>query len=432
MSIRKGTAIIAGNIGQTVDDSLSLTSSNPVKNKIITRRILDIESSTLNEKNATNCITSMENNVLLNFYNTTLTALMGTKAYAPNGFEQDGVTPHFDEITLLSDLVLNVGGSEWVDEPHMITISNDGTSSFGYAFADVYSGDSAPSSMSSQYGLWYDTANNIIRRTEDTGTTWTNSPYSFPICTAINTNGACKSVEQIFNGFGYIGSVVFLLPGVTALFPDGKNDDDTLRNLEVTSESVIIKNFTNLFSNPTLFDYVLRLINHSGTWKLDLIEPAIEGNYTYNSEENYWYYYTTKSYYCPFARVLHDKPANNSKILSFSGKQTIKIIDSGDTSFIAHQSSPSNKYIELSIGATGTQYTAPADGYFTYRDSAANVGAAILENTTTLLSNGMNAVSSTWPRRVTIRVKKGDKVKLYYENGGTNQLFRFVYANGAI
>ena len=431
MSIRKGTAIIAGNIGQTVDDSLSLTSSNPVKNKIITRRILDIESSTLNEKNATNCITSMENNVLLNFYNTTLTALMGTKAYAPNGFEQDGVTPHFDEITLLSDLVLNIGGSGWVDEPHMIVISNDGTSSFGYAFQDVFSGGSAPTTTG-QYALWYDTTNNIIRRTTDSGSTWTNSPYSFPICTVINTNGACKSVEQIFNGFGYIGSVVFLLPGVTGLFPDGKNDDDTLRNLEVTSESVIIKNFTNLFSNPTLFDYVLRLTNHGGTWKLDLIEPAIEGDYTYNSEENYWYYYTTKSYYCPFARVLHDKPANNSKILSFSGKQTIKIIDSSDTSFIAHQSSPSNKYIELSIGATGTQYTAPADGYFTYRDSAANVGAAILENTTTLLSNGMNAVSSTWPRRVTIRVKKGDKVKLYYENGGTNQLFRFVYANGAI
>lgn len=430
MSIRKGSAIIAGNVGQTIDDSLSLTSTNPVKNRVITSRILEIESSTLNEKNATNCITSMPNNVLLNLYNTTLTALMGTKIYAPNGFEQDGTTPHFDEITLTSDLALNVGESEWVNEPHMITISSSGSESLGYAFQDVYSGGSAPTNMSSQYGLWYDTANNIIRRTTDTGTTWTNSPFSFPVCVAINTNGACQSIEQVFNGFGYIGSVVFLLPGVTALFPDGRNDDGTLKNLEVTSESVIIKNYTNIYSNPTLFDYVLRLSNVGSTWKLNLIEPAINGDYTYNPEENCWYYYTTKSYYCPFAKVLHDTPTNNSKILSFSGKQTIKIIDSSDTSFIAHQPMPSNKYIDLAIGATGTTYTAPADGYVHVRTSASVNEGGWIDVNTGLISQGID-ISRTGLGKVTIPVRKGQNFTVSY-GGNTLDLVRFIYANGAI
>ena len=430
MSIRKGSAIIAGNIGQAVDDSLSLTSANPVKNRVITSRILEIESITLNEKNATNCITSMSNNILLNLYNTTLTALMGTKIYAPNGFEQDGTTPHFDEITLTSDLVLSVGGSGWVDEPHMITFSSSGSESFGYAFQDIYSGDNAPTSMSSQYGLWYDTGNNIIRRTTDTGTTWSNSPFSLPVCTVINTNGSCKSIEQIYNGFGYIGSVVFLLPGVTALFPDGKNDDGTLKNLEVTSESVLIKNYTNIFTNPTLFNYVLRLTNVSGTWKLNLIEPAVEGDYTYSPEENCWYYYTTKSYYCPFAKVLHDTPTNNSKILSFSGKNPIKIVDSGDTSFIANQSFPSKTYIDLPLGASGIEYTAPADGWISVLTNAsvANQGWVAVD-VDSIYTCGLD-IDREGIGKAFVPISKNSKFIITFGNT-TLRRIRFIFANGS-
>lgn len=415
MSIRKGSSIIAGNIGQNVDSALSPTSDNPVKNSVI----YDALRNTLSTDDITNCITEIPQDIKLELNNGTLTLKAGSKVYVPNG---SGV---FDEVVIANDISSNsFAGS--IARFVFIDINNNTIN----AASAVFSGQTSPTL--SGVGFWYDTVNNIIRRTTDSGATWTTG-YSFPIAIVTSVNDVATSINQTFNGFGYIGSVVFLLPGVTGMFPNGKNEDGTLRNLEATSESVIVKNFTNLFSNPTLFDYVLRLTNHNGTWKLDLIEPAINNTYTYNSEENYWYYYTTKSYYCPFARVLHDAPENDSKILSFSGKQTIKIIDSNDTSFIAHQAMPSNRYIDLTLGASGTTYTAPADGYvYLWKETDATNQFITLTNN----SNGL--AIHQWVSLVGggcagyVHVKKGDIVSITYTAGGTTNIFRFIYAEGAV
>ena len=415
MSIRKGSSIIAGNIGQNVDSTLSPTSDNPVKNSVI----YDALRNTLSTDDITNCITEIPQDIKLELNNGTLTLKAGSKVYVPNG---SGV---FDEVVIANDISSNsFAGS--IARFVFIDINNNTIN----AASAVFSGQTSPTL--SGVGFWYDTVNNIIRRTTDSGATWTTG-YSFPIAIVTSVNDVATSINQTFNGFGYIGSVVFLLPGVTGMFPNGKNEDGTLRNLEATSESVIVKNFTNLFSNPTLFDYVLRLTNHNGTWKLDLIEPAINNTYTYNSEENYWYYYTTKSYYCPFARVLHDAPENDSKILSFSGKQTIKIIDSNDTSFIAHQAMPSNRYIDLTLGASGTTYTAPADGYvYLWKETDATNQFITLTNN----SNGL--AIHQWASLIGggcagyVPVKKGDIVSITYTAGGTTNMFRFIYAEGAV
>ena len=413
MSIRKGSSIIAGNIGQNVDSALSPTSDNPVKNSVI----YDALRNTLSTDNITNCITEIPQDIKLELNNGTLTLKAGSKVYVPNG---SGV---FDEVVIANDISSDsFAGS--IARFVFIDINNNTIN----AASAVFSGQTSPTL--SGVGFWYDTVNNIIRRTTDSGATWTTG-YSFPIAIVTSVNDVATSINQTFNGFGYIGSVVFLLPGVTGMFPNGKNEDGTLRNLEATSESVIVKNFTNLFSNPTLFDYVLRLTNHNGTWKLDLIEPAINNTYTYNSEENYWYYYTTKSYYCPFARVLHDTPENDSKILSFSGKQTIKIIDSNDTSFITHQAMPSNRYIDLTLGASGTTYTVPADGYITLNVSSTstNAFAQLLTNKKVIISGSMCINGA--PLRLSLPVAKSDVVTVYYERG-TAEALVFSYAQGAV
>ena len=415
MSIRKGSSIIAGNIGQNVDSTLSPTSDNPVKNSVI----YDALRNTLSTDDITNCITEIPQDIKLELNNGTLTLKAGSKVYVPNG---SGV---FDEVVIANDISSNsFAGS--IARFVFIDINNNTIN----AASAVFSGQTSPTL--SGVGFWYDTVNNIIRRTTDSGATWTTG-YSFPIAIVTSVNDVATSINQTFNGFGYIGSVVFLLPGVTGMFPNGKNEDGTLRNLEATSESVIVKNFTNLFSNPTLFDYVLRLTNHNGTWKLDLIEPAINNTYTYNSEENYWYYYTTKSYYCPFARVLHDAPENDSKILSFSGKQTIKIIDSNDTSFIAHQAMPSNRYIDLTLGASGTTYTAPADGYvYLWKETDATNQFITLTNNSNGLAIHQWASLAGGGCAGYVPVKKGDIVSITYTAGGTTNMFRFIYAEGAV
>ena len=38
-------------------------------------------------------------------------------------------------------------------------------------------------------------------------------------------NGKATSIDQVFNGFGYIGNTMFALPGVSGLIPNGRNAD---------------------------------------------------------------------------------------------------------------------------------------------------------------------------------------------------------------
>ena len=233
MSIRKGTSIIAGNIGQSVDSELSPISNNPVKNSVLAQTF----AKTINYSYITNCITKIPQDIILDLTGNVLTLKAGSKIYYPNGF--DGANRIFGNFTLTNDLVLSLGSSSWTNEPHTIIVLNDGTISYGYAFQDVFSGDNAPTTTS-QYALWYDTGNNIIRRTTDSGTTWSNVPYSLPVCVAINTGGHCDSISEIFNGIGYVGGHFFRLPGLSGLAPNGKAANGTYINEEWTIDEVMI------------------------------------------------------------------------------------------------------------------------------------------------------------------------------------------------
>ena len=91
---------------------------------------------------------------------------------------------------------------------------------------------------------------------------------------------------------------------------------------------------------------------------------------------------------------------------------------------------PSNKYIDLAIGATGTTYTAPADGYVHVRTSASVNEGGWVDVNTGLISQGLD-ISRTGLGKVTIPVRKGQNFTVGY-GGNTLDLVRFIYANGAI
>ena len=96
---------------------------------------------------------------------------------------------------------------------------------------------------------------------------------------------------------------------------------------------------------------------------------------------------------------------------------------------IANIPMPSERYTELAIGANGTTYTAPANGYFTVATvEKKNVTRLALTNTT----NGM--ITSFAPYYDTIAgvfmpVRKNDVVKLEYSEA-TISYVRFIYAEG--
>ena len=85
-----------------------------------------------------------------------------------------------------------------------------------------------------------------------------------PVCVATHnadgtTKTGWKSIDQVFNGFGYIGSTLFLLPGVKTVVPDGRNENGTCKNkapstvasvkTETISRAVSAYMFTNFVSS---------------------------------------------------------------------------------------------------------------------------------------------------------------------------------------
>ena len=101
----------------------------------------------------------------------------------------------------------------------------------------TFSSPTAPSTGSSQWALWYDTTNNNVKYTNNSGTNWIEY-CSLPFATGVNGPNGWESIQNIFNGFGFIGSTIWCDKGVKGLAPDGRNADGSLKNMEIETEYV--------------------------------------------------------------------------------------------------------------------------------------------------------------------------------------------------
>lgn len=103
---------------------------------------------------------------------------------------------------------------------------------------------------------------------------------------------------------------------------------------------------------------------------------------------------------------------------------------------IAHNAMPSDRYVDLTLGASDTVYTAPADGWFTISKTAGSdwytIYLQILDTTgaNVLLSQTIVGYRST-ELKGSLPAKKGQKCRIWYNASGALQYFRFVYAQGA-
>lgn len=380
MSIRQGNNVIAGAVG----------------------------TYPLNERNVTNCITEIPQDIKLELSSGTLTLKAGSKVYVPNGA---GV---FDEITIASDLTHTYSSAT---DTFMVFYDHSAGVLRLRPPAESFSGTTAPTA--STYEVWYDTTNNIIKYSTDTGSTWSRQ-YSFPICIASTTSGVgFTSIDQVFNGFGYIGSTVFALPGVKGLMPSGRNADGSLKNIEITVSNVITQ--TNVSPNLTL-DFIVRQDGISG--------GISDLSWNYNEAENQIYNSIgAKANWIPCVRFSAD---SNSKIALFNPKTVFHAVDYSDTDFIVNQSMPSNRYIDLTLGASGASYTAPADGYVSFCKVAQEFPREILVmNDAGMTSQIISSANGQW-LRAWLPVRKGSSFTVVYDITGSTMFFRFVYANGAI
>lgn len=119
----------------------------------------------------------------------------------------------------------------------------------------TYSQDTAPSGFRGRYALWYDTAENVVKCTSDSGATW-NRLISLPIgIFTMAGTGATKTLKYVFNGVGYIGTTVFAVPGVKGLMADGLNEDGSYKSIERTFDRFVMR--TMPFDRTAFYGVVL-------------------------------------------------------------------------------------------------------------------------------------------------------------------------------
>lgn len=108
-----------------------------------------------------------------------------------------------------------------------------------------------------------------------------------------------------------------------------------------------------------------------------------------------------------------------------------------NSSLISGYAMPSNRYTDLSLGASDSTYTAPANGYF-YLNRFGNNNAAFatLLNDTAKFALRCCATSITTGMQLPVYIpcKKGDVIRVnYYETStSSSSAFRFIYAEGEV
>ena len=91
---------------------------------------------------------------------------------------------------------------------------------------------------------------------------------------------------------------------------------------------------------------------------------------------------------------------------------------------------PSNRYINLTLGASGAEYTAPANGYYVVAKTSTGANQ-YLYMATEVLRSQIWATGSNLYLQNYMPIKKGEKIVIAYTTGGATEVFTFVYAQGS-
>ena len=377
--------------------------------------------------NVTNCITEIPQDIKLELNAGTLTLKAGSKVYVPNGA---GV---FDTITTITDKTLTATDNA----TYLVFLGTDQNLHY---FTGCGSGTSTPTSG---YVGYYNTSDNKIYRIEN----GVNSgSMSFPIAEITISGGAISSIDQVFNGFGYIGEIIFILPGISGLVPNGLNADGSYKNIKYTQPDVFVTDATA--NQPRVIGFQLDINgNYVDFYKMNQQNvftglakdrpTTVDNNNRhewYSIDENQWYTTsgsTTANWQKDYPFFMGIRETTAGAITYFYKKSEFCALDKNDTEYITHQAMPSSRYTNLTLGADNTTYTTPADGFVVFGKGATASGQRI-----GLLGPTVGSViyssAASQSLEVYIPVSKGDVVTIRYTAAGTTNTFRFVYGNGAV
>ena len=207
-----------------------------IDGKLVTKANVELDNlseegkTKILEGKITNCILEIPQRIKLEYENNVSGALKaGSQVIIPSGFEDDGVTPKFVYKEIEQDITFTLTATSSTSRVGCAWYKSGSIA----ANVNRFSGDTAPTFIGA--AIWYDTANNIIKNSSDSGATWNSGEYSLPIA-EVSINTEDQQITQVFNGMGYIGSTCWVNKGVKVLMPNGRNADGTLNNIEYTTD----------------------------------------------------------------------------------------------------------------------------------------------------------------------------------------------------
>ena len=374
-----------------------------------------------------------------------LKILKNTTYFVPSGFEDDGVTPKFSIRTTINDNY--VEDNFWSDNSSLVEMVflcfKDNTVTFksqARIGSNVYSGETAPTSFLEKVALWYDTKNNYVKYTNDSGTNWYNASLPLLIGSPLNTvsetqpiAGWVNSATQVFNGFGFIGSCTFILPGIKIQIPDGFNNDGTLKSKIVTHDELTIDNSSINITTISVGEG--SLWRRNSYYSDSYTEPTTNYTLWYDRNTNLMKDKETESFSRLDVIPFYSVRRVNGQVVEAHLIGNTEITQSN--SFVSGLSFPSSKIIQLTLGASGTKYIAPANGWFVCDYVVSKLGSWIVLECKASQSKVIGRTSVTNQEVCALLpIKAGDEMLLGLDSSATytkesyTNGFSFIYAQG--
>lgn len=122
---------------------------------------------------------------------------------------------------------------------------------------------------------------------------------------------------------------------------------------------------------------------------------------------------------------------------ALNGKADLDLANSQAANAFKSQSAgwgmPSNSFVDLDLGVSGSTYTAPANGWYFLSALSGKSSAYLgIANTTKGYGVSSDLYTTTSTFRELLPVSKGDIIEIFYSATGGSVVFRFYYAEGEI
>lgn len=269
-----------------------------------------IDSKTVTHRNISNCILEIPQRIKYTLIDGTLTIKAGSVVIVPYGTVDRtsefsvGATFLNDNFKVYDTQFTNNKFFVWVELQNDISAARNSSDNYTRLLsiyvntaslgAAVYhnSGTTSPSGNS----LFYNTDTNIIDYY--TAGVADGNISSFPLGEVVAVNPVVfSSVKSIFNGFGYIGSTVWIDKDVKILAPNGTNEDGSLKSVEFISSTIKTETASSSYSN-TAATLVLSQQGQIGLYNYtesDEIPTTSGYGWVYHRPSNYTYYWDNAS-----------------------------------------------------------------------------------------------------------------------------------------